>query len=105
MKPDKVLSMLGIAAKANSVASGEFMTEQAVKSHEAFLVIIAEDASANTKKMFRNMCEFYKTKLVFYGTKVSLGHSIGKEYRASLAITNEGLADTICKKLAQITTE
>ncbi|MBO5302447.1 MAG: ribosomal L7Ae/L30e/S12e/Gadd45 family protein [Lachnospiraceae bacterium] len=105
MKPDKVLSMLGIAAKANSIASGEFMTEQTVKSGEAFLVIVAEDASDNTKKMFRNMCEFYETKLVFYGTKESLGHSIGKEYRASLAVTNEGLADAVSKKLALITTE
>lgn len=31
MKPDKVLSMLGIAAKAGGVASGEFSTEKAVK--------------------------------------------------------------------------
>ncbi|MBO5372671.1 MAG: ribosomal L7Ae/L30e/S12e/Gadd45 family protein [Lachnospiraceae bacterium] len=105
MKPDKVLSMLGIATKANGVVSGEFMTEQAIKSGEACLVIVAEDASDNTKKMFRNSCEFYQVKLVCYGTKESLGHSIGKEFRASLAITNEGLADAVCKKLAQITTE
>ena len=31
MKPDKVLSMLGIAAKSGSVVSGEFSTEKAVK--------------------------------------------------------------------------
>ena len=31
MRPDKVLSMLGIAAKSGSVVSGEFSTEKAVK--------------------------------------------------------------------------
>lgn len=105
MKPDKALSMLGIAAKAGAVASGEFQTEQAVKSGAAYLVIVAEDASDNTKKMFRNMCEFYETDLVFYTDKESLGHSIGRKFRASLAITDEGLANAVRTKLAQTTTE
>lgn len=105
LKPDKVLSMLGIAAKAGAVASGEYQTEHAVKSGEAYLVLVANDASENTKKMFRNMCEFYEIDIIFYGNRESIGHSIGKEFRASLAITDEGLAKTICKKLAQITTE
>ncbi len=52
MKPDKVLSMLGIAAKAGSVASGEFSTEKAVKEGRAWLVIVASDASENTQKIF-----------------------------------------------------
>lgn len=46
----KVLSMLGLAAKAGKVASGEFSTEKEVKSGNACLVIVAEDASDNTKK-------------------------------------------------------
>lgn len=48
----KVLSMLGLAAKAGKVASGEFSTEKEVKSGNACLVIVAEDASDNTKKLF-----------------------------------------------------
>ncbi len=105
MVTDKALSMLGIAAKAGKVASGEFSTERAVKTHKAHLVIVAEDASENTKKMFRNMCGFYKVEIVFYASKESLGHCIGKEYRSSLAVTDEGLAKTVQKKLAQTTTE
>lgn len=97
--------MLGIAAKANGVVSGEYQTEHAVKSGEAFLVIVAEDASDNTRKMFRNMCEFYQVEIAFYGSRESLGHCIGKEFRASLAVIDEGLAKTIKKKLAQTTTE
>mgnify|MGYP003159761849 CR=1 FL=1 len=63
MKPDRVLSMLGIAAKAGSVASGEFSTEKAVKEGRAYLVIVAQDASDNTKKMFRNMTDFYQVNI------------------------------------------
>lgn len=104
MKPDKVLAMLGIAAKSGSVLSGEFSTEKAVKEGRACLVIVAEDASDNTKKMFRNMTDFYEVPMYTYAVKEQLGHSIGKEFRASLAVTNEGLARSIEDKLKQAAT-
>ena len=58
MKTDSVLRMIGLAAKAGKVVSGEFMTENAVKSKEAYLVIIAQDVSNNTRKKFGNMCSY-----------------------------------------------
>ena len=48
----KALNLLGIATKAGKTASGEFMTEKAVKEGRAFLVLVSEEASVNTKKMF-----------------------------------------------------
>ncbi len=104
MKPDKVLSMLSIAAKSGSVASGEFSTEKAVKEGKAYLVIVASDASENTQKMFSNMTEFYQVPMYLYGNKETLGHFVGKEFRASLAVTNEGLARSIEEKLRQMLT-
>lgn len=99
MKPDRVLSFLGIAAKGRNVVSGEFATEKAVKTGKAYLVIVAEEASDNTKKMFTNMCEFYEVPIAFYGDKDALGHAIGRQMRASLAVTDEGLAKGILKLL------
>ena len=66
MKQDKVLSMLGLSAKAGNVASGEFSTEKAVKEGKAHLVIVAGDASDNTKKHFRDMCSFYEVPFYAY---------------------------------------
>ena len=106
MRPDKVLSMLGIAAKSGSVVSGEFSTEKAVKEGRAYLVIVAGDSSDNTKKMFSNMTDFYEVPMYIYSDKETLGHCIGKEFRASLAIVNVGLAHSVEDKLKQtITTE
>lgn len=105
MKQDNILSMLSIAAKARKVVSGEFQTEQAVKAKKAYLVVVAEDASENTKKLFRDKCKFYETAIAFYGNRESLGKSIGRTFRASLAIVDEGLAQAVQKKLAQQTTE
>lgn len=99
MKNDNAFRMLSIAAKAGKVTSGEFMTENAVKSNEAALVILAEDASENTKKKFKNMCEYYKVPLRIHGIKDELGRFIGKGFRASLAITDKGLAQAVMKKM------
>ena len=63
------------------------------KTGRAALVIVAGDASENTKKKFRDMCEFYKVPIYFYGDKDTLGHAMGKEFRASLAILDEGFAE------------
>ncbi len=96
---DRVLSMLGMAARAGRIESGEFSTEKAVKSGRGRLVIVAEDASNNTKKMFKNMCDYYKVPLVVFGTKEELGHWIGKAYRASICILDEGFAKAVLKKI------
>lgn len=95
----KVLSMLGLAARSRNVVSGGFATENAVKSGKAYLVIVSEDASDNTKKKFRNMCEFYEVLFYQFGEMEMLGHSIGKQDRTSLAVLNEGFADSIQKHL------
>ena len=90
-----------MAMKAGKVASGEFATEKAVKSGKAALVIVSEAASENTKKKFRNMCDYYEVPIRFFGEKEELGHAIGKEFRASLAVLDVGLAKAIEKKFIQ----
>ena len=102
---DRVLSMIGIAAKSGNVVSGEFSTEKAVKTGSAFLVIVSEEASENTKKHFTDMTSFYEVHIYFYGDKESLGRAIGKEFRASLAIVDENLAKAVETKLLQNKTE
>ena len=99
MKPDKILSLVGLATRAGKTASGEFCTEKEVKTGRAALVIVAGDASENTKKKFRDMCEFYEVPIYFYKDKDTLGHAMGKEFRASLAVTDTGFAKGIMKHL------
>lgn len=96
---NKTLSLIGLATKAGKTVSGEFCTEKEVKSGKAKLVIVAEDASENTKKKFRNMCDYYQVPVFFYEDKDTLGHAMGKEFRASLAVTDEGFAKGIKRQL------
>jgi len=99
MKPDKVLSMLGIAAKARKVVSGETASENAIKNFEAYLVIVAQDASDNTRKHFNDMCNYRDIPIREYSTKAELGRAIGKDYRSNLAIVDAGLAKAILDKM------
>lgn len=98
---DKVLSLLGLAARGRNLVSGEFASEKAVKEGKAELVIVADNASANTKKLFTNSCKFYNTPVYFYSDKENLGRAIGKEMRASVAVTDHGIAAGIIKNLEE----
>ncbi len=100
MKLNKSLSLLSLATKAGKTKSGEFLTEKAVKEGDAYLVIVAADASDNTRKRFQNMCDFYKVPIYFYADKDTLGHAMGKEFRASLAILDEGFAKGMKKHMS-----
>ncbi len=70
---NKAYGMIGMAMKAGKVVSGEFATEKAVKAGKAALVIVSETASENTKKKFRNMCDYYRVPLHFFGEKKNWG--------------------------------
>ena len=99
LKQSKALSLISLATKAGKTVSGEFSTEKETKSGRAELVIVAEDASDNTKKKFQNMCDFYEVPIYFYKDKDTLGHAMGKEFRASLAVLDAGFAKGIKKQI------
>lgn len=99
---NKVLSLLGLATKAGKVASGEFSTEKSVKTGKGFLVLVADDASQNTRKKFQNMCDFYEVPIYLIANKEELGRFCGKEFRASLAVQDENFAKAMLKELQKL---
>ena len=53
------------------------------------------------RKKYDQMCEYYHVPMFYYGTKEELGHAIGKEYRAVLAIVDQGLAKAVIQSINQ----
>ena len=45
---NKLLNMLGLAKRAGKISTGSFICEKMIKSGDARLVILANDASDNT---------------------------------------------------------
>lgn len=101
LKQDRVLSLLGLAMRGRNLVSGEFQTLEAIKKGSAMLVVIAEDASDNTKKLFTDKCSYYGVRLVCFGTKEGLGRAVGKDFRSALGVCDAGLADAIVRKLGE----
>lgn len=99
MMQNKVFSLLGLAMRGHRVVSGELQTLEAIKKGTAVLVILAEDASENTRKLFTDKCSFYEVEVVTYGTKEQLGRAIGKDERSSVGICDEGLAKAVVDKM------
>lgn len=91
---DNITNFLGLGMRAGKVISGEESCRKALKK-DAYLIVVAEDASSNTIKMFTDKCKFYKIPLRIIGTKEELGASIGKRYRAVVAIKDKKFATTL----------
>ena len=49
MKNNKIYSLISLCARARRLCSGNFSVEKAVKNQSAYVVIVAKDASDNTK--------------------------------------------------------
>ncbi len=89
---ERIYSFLGLATKAGKLISGEETCERMLKSGKICLVIVAEDASDNTKRKFKNMCDYRKVDIEYFGSKEMLGRFTGKKIRSVIAITDRGFA-------------
>ena len=104
MNKDKALQMLGMAQRAGAVKSGEFMTETGIKDGSAFLVIVAQDASDNTKKHFTDMCNYRDIPYRIHGGSSDLGPCLGKAFRMTVAVCDAGFAKSIIDKIDRFCT-
>lgn len=91
----KIYSYIGLAMRAGKVVSGDDTTLKELKKGKVSLVIVANDASDNTKKLFEDKSSYRKVDQVYFSTKVELGLSIGKSPRAVIGIKDKALANKI----------
>lgn len=96
---NNIYSFLGLAKKADKLLSGGYACKRAIKSQKIFLVILAEDASDNTKKEFINACNSEGIEIRFFGEKELLGRFIGKGMRSVIAVLDENFAKGLIEKI------
>ena len=88
---NKFFSLLGLCKRAGKLVAGEVAAEQAVRKKQAYLLILAQDASKNTKKKFTNSAVYYELPLAEIGTKEELGRAIGAECAPLLRLQKRAL--------------
>ena len=102
MEQNKAAAMIGLAMKAGKIAGGEFAAERAAKTGEARLLILSEDASHNTSRKFEGMAAYRKIPVIRFLDKTELGRTVGKGERSVLAVTDDGFAQSIVKKIQSV---
>ena len=91
---NKVCGLLGMAERARKLSTGDAVLTD-IKSKKAKLVIVAADASDNTKKKISDKCEYYGVPLVYIESSVLLSQAIGKFNRMAVAVNDGGFAKSI----------
>ena len=91
----KVLQMLGLCQRAGKLSSGETGCLAAIRDGSAELIIVADDASDNTKKRFADSSAFYHKNIITVGEKSELG----KDDRSVLTVNDKGFAKKIAEML------
>jgi ribosomal protein L7Ae-like RNA K-turn-binding protein len=94
---DKVYSLLGLAKKAGQLSAGDETCERTIKSGKAVLVLVANDASENTKDKFKSMCNYHSVDYREYGKKLELGKYTGKDIRAVISIQSKDFKNGLLK--------
>lgn len=96
---DNILGFIGLAKRAGKIAAGEFLCSKAIKDGSAKLIIIAQDASQNTKKSLIDSCTYYHTPYLLFSDKAHLGQYTGGGSKAAAAIQDENFAKHIKEKV------
>lgn len=101
MMKEKIVNFLGLAMRAGKVKTGESVIINEIKKHKIQLVIIAEDASENTKKVIQNKCESYHISFRIFGTRSELGQALGKAERVNVGVTDLGFAKKLLSMIEE----
>ncbi|MBM6618403.1 YlxQ family RNA-binding protein [Bacillus suaedaesalsae] len=85
-------SLLGLAARARKIISGEELVVKEIQRKSAKLVLLSKDASKNTEKKIKDKCSYYQVPIRYVENRSELGQAIGKEERVVIGILDDGFA-------------
>ena len=94
---NKILGLIGLAARARKVCFGADSVELQIKKKKVYLIIVAKDASNRTKDKFRNISDEYDIPIIIEGEIEILSKAIGKSNKAIIGIEDINLANEIQK--------
>ena len=100
----RVMNLLSMAARGRRIVSGAFVAEEALKRKQGTYLLLAADASEETKAKFTRMAAQLNVPAAELLTMQQLGHCLGKEYRAVAVLIDRGFADRLSAYLQDIPT-
>ena len=95
MDKEKVLSILGLAARARKITAGESQSLVQIKSNNAKLVFLASDTLFNTTKRITDKTKYYQVRLITDLDSLEMSKAIGRENIKVITITDENFSKLI----------
>lgn len=95
----KAASMLSLSKRAGRLISGEDTVLMSIRDKSCILVIVAEDASDNTKKKITQRCESNGIEYIIKNTREELSSAVGMYNRTVFAVTDSAFAQKIKTEL------
>lgn len=90
-----MLNTIGLAMRARKVIVGTNFTVETVRKGRAKVVILANDASANTKKLIYDKCQSYNVEVIENISSNELSDAIGKKNIKVICLIDEGFSNLI----------
>ncbi len=87
---DRFLNMLGLCSRAGKCLFGETACMSGIRTGKVFLVLIDQEASANTRKRYVDACEYRKVPYLL--VREAAFAAAGKQGRRAIAIADENFA-------------
>ena len=98
----RAYGMIGLAARAGTVASGSDAVIGAIRSGNVELLIITKDISRNSLEKILKNTGSEEITCYSFGTSEELGYALGKPDRTVAAITDKSFAEGISAILEKI---
>mgnify|MGYP001296028926 CR=1 FL=1 len=98
------LTLLGFAQKAGKLVAGEDTVHIALKKRKVKLLIVAGDASDNTKDRANQWKASFGVELLDVLDKDTLSQAIGKSNRALIGVVDQGFATQMLKLYSSLKT-
>ncbi|MGO4887739.1 YlxQ family RNA-binding protein [Anaerobacillus sp. MEB173] len=98
MQESQWISLLGLAARARKLVTGEELVVKDIRKGNLNLVLLSADASELTKKKITDKCNYYSVPCRIVSDRATLGEAIGKGERVVIGVTDIGFS----KKLITI---
>ncbi|WP_100404447.1 YlxQ family RNA-binding protein [Bacillus solitudinis] len=88
----KWISLLGLAARARQLVTGEELVIKDVRRRSLALVLLSSDAAEQTKKKVLDKCGHYSIPVRILSDRATLGQAIGKAERVVIGVKDAGFA-------------
>ena len=101
MSDDRILSLIGLCLRGGRLAVGEEPVEAAARARDARVLLLAADASDNTRRRVQHFADAGQCLWIRVPyPKDVLGRAVGRTSVAVAAVTDTGLAAALAQRLA-----